>query len=123
MEAAYVFRVRFRLEPRGLRVTPDEFETVAEWPAPAPGEPGWRLFHEHLWRGEASDPAHLRELFADRLGVAVAAVSFSELRTDRAYLDAFEAAIAADLDRFGGDSVREVRHRHLGSSVRVVDAE
>ena len=121
MEASYVFRVRFRLEPGTLRVDPAEFETVAEWPAPTPGEEGWELFRDHLWRGEASDPAHLRERFAERLGVPVVGVTFSELRADRAYLDAFEEAIEADLDRFGADSVRDVRHRHLGSSVRVVD--
>jgi hypothetical protein len=123
VEAAYVFRVRFRLDAGPLRLEPSEFETVVEWPAPTPGEPGWRLFGEHLWRGEASDPAHLRTLLAERLDVAVVEASFSELRTDRAYLEALEAAIGAELDRFGADSVRDVRHRHLGSSVRVVDEE
>jgi hypothetical protein len=123
MEAAYVFRVRFRLAAGALRLDPGEFETVVEWPAATPGEPGWRLFHERLWRGEASDPASLRELFAERLGVPVVEATFSELRTDEAYLDALEEAIEAELDRFGGDSVRDVRHRHLGSSVRVVGPE
>ncbi|MFC6989414.1 LWR-salt protein [Haloplanus sp. GCM10025708] len=119
MDAAYVFRVRFRLDPRGVRLDPAEFETVLRKPAPEPGSEGWRFFRDALWRGEVADEAHLRDRFEDVLGVTVTGVAFSELETDEAYLDALDAAIEADLDAFNADSVREVRHKYLGSSVRV----
>jgi hypothetical protein len=121
VEAAYVFRVRFRLDPDEVCVSPATFETVVEWPAPEPGTDGWLRFRELCWRGEASDPGYLRDLLGDRLGVSVVEASFSELRTDAAYLEAWEAAVADSLDAFNADSVREVRHRFFGSSVRVVD--
>jgi hypothetical protein len=117
MDAAYVFRVRFRLDPEAVRVDPAEFDTVAERPAPPPGEDGWRLFESALWRGEASDEAHLRRLLEGWLSVPVVGVSFSELRTDEAYLDALRAEIR-DCDAFD-DSPRDVLHAHLGSSIRV----
>jgi hypothetical protein len=91
--AAYVLRARVRLPVEGVDATPDEFETTVRWPAAAPGEPGWLFFRDHCWRGEAADEAHLRTLLADRL------------------------------DLFGGDDPDEVRHRYLGSSVHVTDAD
>lgn len=116
-----MFRVRFRLDPDEVCVSPATFETVVEWPAPEPGTDGWLRFRELCWRGEASDHGYLRDLLGDRLGVSVVEASFSELRTDAAYLEAWEAAVADSLDAFNADSVREVRHRFFGSSVRVVD--
>jgi len=119
MDAAYVFRVRFRLDPQGVRPDPAEFETVVERPAPTPGEDGWRLFREWLWRGELNDEPRFREVAGDWLGVPVVAASFSELRTDRAYLDALREAIEADLDTFNADDAEEVLHKYLGSSIHV----
>jgi hypothetical protein len=124
-DAAYVFGVTFEL-PAGdgdgppLQWSPSEFETTVEWPAAEPGEPGWLFFRDHLWRGAVSDESHLRGVFSERLGVPVTAVSFRELRAGQAYLDALESAIVADLDRFNAASARDVRHKYLGSSVRVV---
>ncbi|MFB6121838.1 MAG: LWR-salt protein [Haloferacaceae archaeon] len=120
MDAAYVFRVRFRLDPQGVRVDPAAFETVLRKPAPDPGEDGWTFFRDALWRGEVADEAHLRERFADVLGVAVTDVTFSELEADQEYLDALDDAIEADLDAFNANGVREARHKYLGSSIRVV---
>jgi len=56
---------------------------------------------------------------AESEGVAVAAVDFRELRTDEAYRDALTDAIAADLGPFNADTVDEVLHKYLGSSVHV----
>nr|WP_284063366.1 LWR-salt protein [Halobaculum sp. SYNS20] len=121
MEASYVFRVRFTLSPRRARIDPDAFETVLRIPAPRPGEEGWLLFRDALWRGEANDEEHVRGLCADRLpaGVEVVSARFSEFETDRAYLEALRDAIADDLTAFRADSVREVLHKYLGSSIRV----
>ncbi|MFB6130857.1 MAG: LWR-salt protein [Salinigranum sp.] len=119
MDAAYVFRVRFRLEPEGVRVDPETFDTVVRYPAPDPGEEGWLFFRDVLWRGEVNDEGHLRERASEWLGVPATAVSFSELRTDEAHLDALKAAIAADLDAFNADDVTEVLHKYFGSSMRV----
>ena len=121
MEAAYVFRARFRLEPEDVRVEPAEFETVIEYPAPDPGEDGWLFFRDALWHGEVGDETHARELASEWLGVPVASASFSELRTDEDYRDALNEAIADDLDAFNADDVTEVLHKYLGSSIRVVD--
>ncbi|WP_129113103.1 LWR-salt protein [Halegenticoccus tardaugens] len=120
MDAAYVFRVRFRLAPAGgARVEPREFETVLRLPAAASGEEGWLFFRDSLWRGDANDERHLRERFEDVLGVPVSGVAFRELETDEAYLDALKAEIGADLGRFNADDVAEALHKYLGSSVRV----
>ena len=121
--ATYVFRVRFALDPRGVRVDPDEFETVVRYPAPEPGTDGWRFFERWLWHGELTDERHFRERVEGWLGVEVRAVSFAELVADRAYLDAWEDAVAADLAAFNADSVRAVKHSHLGSSIRVLEGE
>ena len=117
--AAYVFRVWFRLDPDGVRVDPNEFETVLRIPAPTPGEEGWLFFQHHLWRGAVGDEAHMRSVAEDHLGVPVDAISFSELETDRPYLDALKAEIGDDLSRFNADSVDAVLHNHLGSSIHV----
>ena len=119
MNAAYVFRVTFELDPDRASVSPDRFETVVEVSAPEPDTEGWLLFRDRLWRGSVSDEPSTRAFLGDRLGVTVVKAAFRELRTDRAYLDALETAIAADLSRFEADGVDEVLHKYLGSSVHV----
>ncbi|MFC5133845.1 MULTISPECIES: LWR-salt protein [Haloferacaceae] len=119
MNAAYVFGVAFRLDPTGARADPDRFETTVEIPAVEPGEEGWLFFRDRLWRGEVGDESSARALLGERLGVEVERVAFRELRTDRAYLDALEDAIAADLERFNADDVDEALHKYLGSSIHV----
>jgi hypothetical protein len=117
MDAAYVFRVTFELDPRAVDAEPDRFETVVTKPAAEPGTEGWLFFRDALWRGEASDAAHLRFVAEDWLSVPVVSASFSELRADEAYVDALRAEIeaAAAFD----DPPRDVLHAHLGSSLRV----
>jgi len=121
--AAYVFRVQFRLDPDEGRVDPNEFETVLRIPAADPGAEGWLFFQRTLWRGEIGDETHFRSIAEDYLGVPVEAVTFSELETDDRYLDALKDEIAADLSRFNADSVDEVLHNHLGSSIHVRSGE
>lgn len=120
MRAEYVFRVRFRLEPDAVRVDPDEFETTLRLPAERPGDEGWLFFRDNLWRGEVNDEQHLRRTATELLGVPVASVSFSELRTDEEHLDALKSEIETDLDAFNADAVSEVLHKYLGSSIRVL---
>lgn len=137
VNAAYVFRVRFRLDPTGVRVDPNEFETVLRRPADPPGdenadghtlleESGWLFFRDALWRGNVNDESYLRERLADHLGVPVSSVRFSELETDGAHLDALKDAIADEIEGTGGvnafdaESVDDVLHKYLGSSIRVV---
>lgn len=125
MHAAYVFRVRFRLDPADARVDPNEFETVLRVPADPPGEDGWLFFRDNLWRGEANDERHLRAEAESLLSVTVTAVSFSELETDPEYLSALKAAIETEIADTGGtntfnaDGVDEVLSKYLGSSIRV----
>ena len=119
VNAAYVFPVTFELDSDRASVSPDRFETVVELPAPEPGTDGWLLFRDRLWRGSIGDEPSTRAFLGDRLGVRVVEAAFSELRTDRAYLDALETAIAADLSRFEADGVDEALHKYLGSSVHV----
>ena len=119
MDAAYVFRVTFRLDTPAVEVAPETFETVVRKPAAEPGTEGWLFFRDALWRGEASDEGHLRDLAEDWLSVPVTAATFSELHADQAYLDALREAIAATPAAFDGDSPRAVLHAHLGSSIRV----
>jgi hypothetical protein len=119
MDAAYVFAVAFRLDPGGATVDPERFETTMEVPASDPGTDGWLFFRDRLWRGEIGDEPSFRTLASDRLGVEVVSVEFRELRTDREHLDALETAIADDLGRFNADSVDEVLHKYLGSSIHV----
>ncbi|WP_050032516.1 LWR-salt protein [Halorubrum halophilum] len=119
MDAAYVFAVAFRLDPDGAAVDPDRFETTMEVPASEPDTEGWLFFRNRLWRGEIGDEPSFRTLAGDRLGVEVVTADFRELRTDREYLDALKSEIAADLGRFNADSVDEVLHKYLGSSIHV----
>ena len=121
MDARYAFRVRFRLEPDTPDVTVEEpvFETRVTLEAATPGEEGWRFFRECCWRGEVNDQEYARELFAEKLGVAVDSVSFSALEMDTAYREALEAAIADDLESFRADDGPEVLTKYLGSSLEV----
>jgi hypothetical protein len=117
MHAAYVFRVTFELDAAGVVTDPATFETVVRKPAAEPGTEGWRFFEDALWRGEASDEEHLRSLAEDWLSVPVREATFSELRTDEAYLDALRDAISEE-DAFDDDP-QTVLHAHLGSSIHV----
>ena len=121
MNAAYRFAVRFRLDPPGnVVVQPTTFETAFRYEAPTPGEDGWLFFRDYLWRGEVNDPAHVRELVGDALGVSIESVAFRAFETDAEYLAALREAVAADLDEFRADSVDEVLNKYLGSAVEVV---
>ncbi|ELZ33359.1 hypothetical protein C474_04745 [Halogeometricum pallidum JCM 14848] len=123
MDAAYVFRVRFRLDAEaGVRTDPRTFETVVEVAADDPGEGDWLFFRDALWRGEVNDGHHARELAEGWLSVPVDSVSFRELRADEAYMEALRAEIAADPTPFNADSARETLHKYLGSSIRVEEA-
>lgn len=122
MDACYVFQVTFRLDPPRASVDPDSFETTLRLPAEPPGADGWLFFQQALWRGEVADDEYLQRVASDRLGVEIESISFSELRTDEAYLDALETKIGDDLALFNADSVDEVLHQHLGSSIHVRDA-
>ena len=138
MNAEYVFRATFRLEPADpdVSVDPGRFETVLRKRAADPGENGWLFFRDNLWRGEGNDETYLREQVEEMLagrssggeredgrGLVVERVSFSELVTDEAYLSALREAIAADLGAFRADDVDEVLHKYLGSSVRIEEQE
>jgi hypothetical protein len=119
MRAAYVFGVRFRLEPATGRVDPATFETVYRKPAADPGEQGWLFFRDALWRGEAGDDAHVRRLAEGWLDVPVVSAEFKQLETDDAYLDALKAEVETNLDAFNAESVTETLHKYLGSSIQV----
>jgi hypothetical protein len=121
--ASYVFRVQIRLTPEraDLRAEPETFETVLYREAAQPGEDGWLFFRDNCWRGELNDASFFREETEDALGVPVDSVTFQELQTDEAYLDALKAAIADDLGLFNADDVSEVLRKYLGSSIRVED--
>ncbi|SDY39021.1 LWR-salt protein [Halobellus clavatus] len=122
MSAAYVFRVTVRLSAASdVTVTPDTVETVVDVEAAPPGDDGWLLFRDALWHGDVADERHARDLAASWVAAPVVDVSFSELRLDEAYRDALRAAIAANPSSFRGDHPQDVLHRHLGSSIRVVD--
>lgn len=122
MGAAYVFAVRFRLDPgMGVSVSPAAFETRLRRPADEPGEPGWLFFRDNLWRGDLADPEGFRELTADALGVPVESVEYRALETDREYYGALKSAIGDDLAAFNADNVDEVLSKYLGSSVEVTD--
>lgn len=128
MDAAYVFRVEFRLTPERAAVDPERFETTVELPASEPGTDGWLRFRDRLWRGAVGDEPSFRRETAARLGIAdaagieVSAVDFRELRTDREYLEALQTAIAADLGRFNAESVDDALHKYFGSSIHVREA-
>jgi len=120
--AAYVFRVtvRFETDP-GVSVAPESVETVVEVEADPPGEGDWLFFRDVLWRGDVGDERHARDLAASWLSVPVVDVGFSELRLDEAYRERLAEAIASNPEPFDGDDPRDVLHRHLGSSIRVVE--
>lgn len=121
--ARYVFRVTYRLDPdaAGVSVDPTTFETTMYRAADQPGTDGWLFFRDNLWHGELGDADHFRTLTAEALGVTVTSVSFSELRTDEAYLDALRTEVGANLGEFNAASVDEALSKYLGSSVRVTD--
>lgn len=120
MDAAYVFAVRFRLDPTGgVRVDPQVFETRLRRPADPPGDPGWLFFRDTLWRGDLGDPDRFRAVAEDVLGVPVESVEYRALETDREYYEALQAEIAADLAPFKADSTSEVLNKYFGSSVEV----
>lgn len=123
--ARYIFRVRFRLEPSlpEVSVDPVEFETTLFRAADPPGEEGWLFFRDHLWRGDLGDETYFREVAGDALAVSVVSISFSELRTDQAYLDALRDEIRAQLSEFKADTVNSAVNKYLGSSIRVVSSE
>ncbi|MCU4717454.1 LWR-salt protein [Halapricum hydrolyticum] len=120
--ARYKFRVRFRIEPSlaEVSVDPAEFETTLYRSADPPGEAGWLFFRDHLWRGDLGDETYLQEVAEDALGVPVVSVSFSELQTDQAYLDALRNEIGGQLDEFRAETVDEALKKYLGSSIHVV---
>jgi hypothetical protein len=119
--ARYVFRIEVGLEPDadGLWTDPDRAETTLSRAADDPGTSGWLFFRDTLWRGELADERHFRAAAEDELGRPVVSASFSELRTDQAYLDDLKAAIADDLTPFNAGSVSEVLGKYLGSSIHV----
>lgn len=118
MNATYVFRVRARFDtPSGVRADPPTVETVVEVAADPPGEGEWLFFRNVLWRGAVADERHARELAESWLSMPVESVTFSELRTDEASLDALREAISASPEF--DDPPRSVLHAHLGSSIRV----
>ncbi|KAA9398471.1 hypothetical protein Har1130_03935 [Haloarcula sp. CBA1130] len=119
--ARYVFRIEFRLGPDadGLWTEPDRFETTLYRAADDPGTSGWLFFRDTLWRGELADEPHFRRLAGDELGCQVVSASFSELRTDEAYLESLKAEIVDNLALFNAGSVSEVCNKYLGSSIRV----
>lgn len=127
MTAAYVFDAAFRVSAAAVSLTPGRFETTLRLFAPEPGESGaqidWLFFRDRLWRGEISDEAPLRRAASDWLGVEVESLTFKELRTDEAYLEALREAVAEDLTRFNAESADEALQQYLGSSIHVVPRE
>jgi hypothetical protein len=125
MDGWYVFRVRFRLPATDVDVDPDTFETVVRRPAAPPGDDdgAWRFFEAWLWRGELTDAERFEPVVEAWLSVPVLSVRFSELVVDGAYLDAWTDAVADEVDRYNAASAREVRHQHLGSSIRVTGTD
>ncbi|WP_226480552.1 LWR-salt protein [Natrinema amylolyticum] len=130
MDASYVFRVRFRIEPARefVSLEPNSAETTVTLSraAPEPGTEGWLFFRNTLWRGEVADREYGRRLAAEWLGVperTVESVDFRELQTDEEYFDALQSAIAADLEAFKADDVSDALSKYLGSSVRVIDTD
>lgn len=117
----YLFNVQFRVSPSdsAVSLSPETFETTMAKRAPPPGEDGWLFFRDNLWRGEANNEAHLRDLASETLGVTVESVSFIELRCTGAYFAQLKADIRSDLTPFRADSASEVIKKYLGSSVRV----
>lgn len=120
--AEYVFTVRLRLSPSDstVRVDPATVETTLFKRAASPGTEGWLFFRDNLWRGEVNDHDHMCNLAAEMLGVDIESVEFRELRTDKAYYESLQDAIADDLELFNADDVPEVLTKYVGSSINVV---
>ena len=123
-DAEYVFSVRLDISPADpeLRLEPTTVETTLFRTAADPGETGWLFFRDNLWRGEVSDPDHLRESAEDALGLEVRSVEFRELRAEAAYVEALKTEIADSLDLFNADDTAEVLKKYLGSQIHVTDA-
>jgi hypothetical protein len=117
--ASYVFHVRFRLDPSGMRAEPEEFETTLVREADEPGGDGWLFFRDRLWRGGVGDERHMREFVEERLGVRVEGVEFRRFEVTEAELEALEAEIERDLGPFRAESTTEVLHKYFGSSIEV----
>ncbi|WP_416840556.1 LWR-salt protein [Haloferax sp. DFSO52] len=120
MALRYVFNVRVRLETKpGVYADPQEFETTVSVTPPPPGESGWMLFRDALWRGEVNDPVYAAQLATSWVDVPVVSCEFAELRTDEDALDELRDAIADSLDEFNATSVRDVLHKYFGSAIHV----
>lgn len=121
MEGRFAFAVELRLEPdtSAVRLEPTVVETRCLLAAPEPGEDGWLFFRDTLWRGEIGDEDHVRSLLADHIGLPVESASFRGFHVDEAYREALETEIAEDLAAFRADSVTEVIHKYLGSTLEV----
>ncbi|MCY4731234.1 LWR-salt protein [Natronomonas gomsonensis] len=124
-DAEYVFAVRLRLSPSDptVRLDPATVETTLFKRAAPPGEDGWLFFRDNLWRGEVNDHGHMCELAEEMLGTDVESVDFRELRTDEAYYEELQDAIAEDLALFNADDVPEVLTKYMGSSIKVLRGE
>jgi len=123
--AVYVFGVTVELVPdeSGVWADPDTVETTVYRQADPPGEAGWLYFRDNLWHGDCGDEAYMREVTEAALDAPVSRVTFRELRTTRAYLDALRGAIDGDLDLFNASTVDGVLSKYLGSSIHVVDGD
>ncbi|USZ70656.1 LWR-salt protein [Natronosalvus halobius] len=121
MEAHYAFLVEARLTPvdPGLTIDSPVVERRCLLAAPEPGDQGWRLFRDLLWRGELGDERHARALIAEKLGQPVEAVEFRAFYADEPYLEALKSAIGDDLESFKADDVTEVLSKYFGSSLEV----
>ncbi|WP_331234646.1 LWR-salt protein [Natronorarus salvus] len=117
--ASYVFHVRFRLDPDGMRAEPSEFETTLVREADPPGTEGWLFFRDRLWRGEIGDERHMREFAEEVLGVRVERVEFHRFEVTGEELATLEAEIERDLEPFRATSATEVLHKYFGSSLEV----
>jgi len=120
-----VFRVTFWIEPAvdGVQVEPAQFETTLHREADPSRGDGWMFFRDNLWCGELGAPQYFRELTEDALGVPVTSVSFSELQTDRAYLDALRAEIETYPEEFAAETADNARSKYLGSSQYTGDSQ
>lgn len=119
--AQYVFKVEFRIDPTmsDVTVTPSQFTTTLYRDADQPGQEGWLFFRDNLWHGELADQKYFRELTEEALDVTVTSVSFSELQTNKEYLEQLRSEIGINLEEFNADNTDEVLSKYLGSSIRV----
>jgi len=117
--AAYRFAVTFRLGPGEVDVDPDTFETTLYRPAAEPGEGGWLFFRDYLWRGEISDPDHLRAWASEALGVDVIDIEFRAFECTETELEELRETIGAELATFRAESVQEAVANYFGSALEV----